>query len=60
MLTVTDPGFARGASSGPPEKCVIWVLEYNLGPQIWGPWGARASAPSPDPLLANFDLEEMY
>ena len=28
-----------GGSSGPPEKCVIWASEYNLGPQIWGPGG---------------------
>ena len=41
-IPVMDPGFARGGpSSGPPEKCVIWASEYNLGPQIWVQ-GARA------------------
>ena len=30
-----DPGFGQGegASSDPPEKCIIWASEYNLGPQ---------------------------
>ena len=53
QVSVTDPGFTRGASSGLPEKCVIWASEYNLGPQIWGPGGAWAPGPTPlDPLLS--------
>ena len=42
MMAVTDPGFGQGGrdpSSNPPEKCVIWASEYNLGPQKWGAEG---------------------
>ena len=31
------------------SKGIIWASEYSLGPQIWGPGGARA--PPQDPLL---------
>ena len=33
------------------SKGVIWASEYSLGPQIWGPGGARAPGPPLDPLL---------
>ena len=42
----TDPGFGQGGpSSDPPEKCVIWASEYNLGPQKWGVGGPRPRPP---------------
>ena len=47
-VPVTDPRFAKGGgSSGPPEKCVIWASEYNMGPQKWGVRGARGSPLDP-------------
>ena len=33
------------------SKGVIWASEYSLGPQIWGPGGARAPGAPLDPLL---------
>ena len=33
------------------SKGVIWSSEYSLGPQIWGPGGARAPGAPLDPLL---------
>ena len=29
------------------SKGVIWASEYSLGPQIWGPGGARAPGAPP-------------
>ena len=54
FVAVTDPGFGQGGgtSSDPPEKCIIWASEYNLGPQKWGERGAQAPVPQ-DPLLCR-------
>ena len=40
------------------EKGAIWASEYNLGPQKWG-LGARAPGPPLDPLLVQYNLEQI-
>ena len=38
------------------SKGVIWASEYSLGPQIWGPGGARAPGAPPGSTTGNINL----